>query len=295
MSGITDPSEGDYRRRCVDLEAENSRLKARVAELEAKLASLETTVSAVVARSIDAKADAPRGRYKKSGRRAGHVGSARARPARIDARVELDQSSCPRCGGLLSEKPTGSYTRVVEDIVPAKVVTTEYVVKRRYCSCCGKQVSPPIPNVIGGGGNERFGLRLMLLVVSLKLLGNSYEKIGSLLKLLFGLDLTEGAMIHCVMAVAESFGPRYEEGAEERAHQGGEHPRRRDLVEDQGQEPLALGVPWEGGRWYTRWRNPGERTSQGRCSETIGGSSPATRGAPGTTSARSGSAASSTT
>jgi hypothetical protein len=65
--------------------------------------------------------------------------------------------------------------------------------------------------VIEGGSNERFGLRLMLLIVSLKMLGLSYEKIGAHLRLLFDLDLTEGAMIHCVMAVANSFGPRYEE------------------------------------------------------------------------------------
>jgi len=90
-------------------------------------------------------------------------------------------------------------------------VVTEYVVKRRYCCGCGKQVSPPIPNVIEGGSNERFGLRLMLLVVSLKMLGMSYEKIGSLLELLFNLDLTEAAMFHWVTAVAEAFGPRYEE------------------------------------------------------------------------------------
>ncbi|MEM3242924.1 MAG: transposase, partial [Conexivisphaerales archaeon] len=42
------------------------------------------------------------------------------------------------------------------------------------------------PNAVSGGSNERFGLRLMLLIASLKLLGLSYEKIGSLLKLLFG-------------------------------------------------------------------------------------------------------------
>jgi len=213
VSGAADPSDEDqyYRKRCVDLEAENSRLKTRVAELEARLASLETTVSAVVARSIDARTDTARRRYKKPGRRYGHKGSARARPVKIDATVELDQQMCPRCGGALSEKPTCSYTRVVEDVVPAKVVVTEYVVRRRYCRCCRRQVSPPIPNVIGGGGNERFGLRLMLLVVSLKMLGLSYEKIGAHLRLLFDLDLTEGAMIHCVMAVAEAFGPRYEE------------------------------------------------------------------------------------
>jgi len=94
-------------------------------------------------------------------------------------------------------------------------VVTEYVVKRRYCRCCGEQASPQIPNVIGGGGNERFGLRLMLLVVSLKLLGLSYEKVGSLLKLLFALEITEAAMLHCVKSVAGAFGPRYEELREE--------------------------------------------------------------------------------
>jgi hypothetical protein len=193
-----------YKRRCVELEAENRELRER-------LASLETTVHAVVARSIDARADTAKSRYKKSGRREGHQGASRSRPEHVDATVELDQSTCPRCGGVLSENHTDSYTRVVEDVVPAKVVVTKYVVRRRYCCTCRKQVSAPIPNVIDGGSNERFGLRLMLLVVSLKLLGTSYEKIGSLLKLLFDLDLTEAAMLHCVMAVAEAFGPRYEE------------------------------------------------------------------------------------
>jgi transposase len=193
-----------YKRRCNELEAENAKLRE-------ELLALKTTVSAVVARSIDAKADTGRRRYRKSGRREGHQGASRSRPERIDATVELDQSTCPRCGGVLSKKPTDSYTRVVEDIVPARVVVTEYVVRRRYCCRCGGQVSPPIPNVVGGGSNERFGLRLMLLVVSLKLLGTSYEKIGSLLKLLFDLDLTEASMVHCVMSVASAFGPRYEE------------------------------------------------------------------------------------
>lgn len=194
------------------LREENARLRAEIVKLKEELLSLKTTVSAVVARGIDAKASSTdRRRYKKSGRREGHQGASRSRPERVDATVELDQSTCPRCGGLLSEKPTDSYTRVVEDIVPARAVVTEYVVRRRYCRCCGEQVSPQIPDVIGGGSNERFGLRLMLLVVSLKMLGTSYEKIGSLLKLLFDLDLTEAAMLHCVTAVAEAFGPRYEQ------------------------------------------------------------------------------------
>jgi transposase len=207
-----------YRRRCSELEIENVKLKGDVARLASEnakmreeLASLKTTVSAVVARSVGAKASIQTHRYRKAGRRSGHEGATRSRPEHVDVTVELDQSVCHRCGGVLSERPTDSYTRVVEDIVPAKRVVTEYVVRRRYCRGCGEQVSPPVPNVIGGGGNERFGLRLMLLVVSLKLLGLSYAKVGSLLKLLFALEITEAAMIHCVKSVASAFGPRYEE------------------------------------------------------------------------------------
>ncbi|MGH9919447.1 MAG: IS66 family transposase [Nitrososphaerales archaeon] len=200
-----------YKKRCSELEKQVAKLESENKGMREKLASLETTVSAVVARSIDAKADTGRSRWKKPGRRRGHEGASRTRPTKIDATVELDQAACPRCGGALSEKPTDSYTRVVEDIVPARAVVTEYVVRRRYCCGCRRQVSPPIPNVIDGGSNERFGLRLMLLIVSLKMLGLSYEKIGAHLKLLFDLDLTEGAMLHCVETVAKAFGPRYEE------------------------------------------------------------------------------------
>jgi len=205
-----------YKELCERLEAENARLREENAKMREELESLKTTVHAVVARSIDAKADSERKRYKKkSGRRVGHQGASRTTPDHIDDTIELDQSTCPRCGGVLSENHTDSYTRVVEDIVPARAVATQYVVRRRYCCRCRKQVSAPIPNVIDGGSKERFGLRLMLLVVSLKLLGLSDEKIGSRLKMLCDLEITEAAMVHCVMSVARAFGPRYEELKEE--------------------------------------------------------------------------------
>ena len=120
------------------LREENARLRAEIMKLKEELLSLKTTVSAVVARGIDAKASAPlTGGATRSGRREGHRARAGARPERVDATVELDQSVCPRCGGVLSERPTDSYTRVVEDVIPARVVTTKYVVRRRYCRGCG--------------------------------------------------------------------------------------------------------------------------------------------------------------
>src|SRR5487761_705140 len=147
---------------------------------------------------------------KKPGRKDGHRGESRKKPDHVDETVDLDQHVCPRCGGLLSDPPTEKYERFVEDIVPARLIVTKYVVNRRYCCNCAKLVSPEIPNVVGGGSNERFGLRLMLLIVSLKLLGLSYAKISSLFELLFNLDVSDATIEHSVM-IAEAFGPRYEE------------------------------------------------------------------------------------
>ena len=92
-----------YRKRYSELEAKNAELEKQVSklasenrELREKLSSLETTVSAVVARSIGAKADTGRRRFKKSGRREGHQGSSRSRPDRMDETIELDESICHR-------------------------------------------------------------------------------------------------------------------------------------------------------------------------------------------------------
>jgi predicted RNase H-like nuclease (RuvC/YqgF family) len=60
-----------YKRRCSELEKRVSKLGSENKELREKLASLETTVSAVVARSIGAKADAGRRRFNESERREG--------------------------------------------------------------------------------------------------------------------------------------------------------------------------------------------------------------------------------
>ena len=202
-----------YQKRVAELEAENSRLREENKQLREELASLKTTVAAVVARSIGAKADPSHSnnKGKKPGRRSGHRGESRKKPDHVDETVDLDQHVCPRCGGLLSDPPTEKYERFVEDIVPARLIVTKYVVNRRYCCNCAKLVSPEIPNVVGGGSNERFGLRLMLLIVSLKLLGLSYAKISSLFELLFNLDVSDATIEHSVMKIVEAFGPRYEE------------------------------------------------------------------------------------
>lgn len=198
-----------YRNRCSKLELLVESLQDENKQLREELQSQKATLSAVVARSINVKPTptAKRGRSKKPGRKKGHKGVSRRRPEHIDARVTVDQTSCSVCGkNTLSAKSTDSYARVVTDIVPARPVVTEYTVNRRYCSTCKKQVSPPVPGVLP---KEVFGLRLMLLIVSLKLLGLSYEKISDHFRLLFNLRVTDATITHAVMKVAEAFGPRY--------------------------------------------------------------------------------------
>jgi len=206
-----------YQSQIDELEEQNRLLKEENKRLREELVSLKTTLGAVVARSINAKKDTAvtftstttsdnRKYHKKSGRRKGHEGGTRRKPDHVDHTMELDQTVCPKCGGTLSEKPTDKYERFVEDVVPAKVVVTRYVIKRRYCRGCRKQISPEVPNVLS---SERFGLRLMLLIVSLKLLGLSYAKITSLFKLIFNLEMSEASAEHSVMKIADAFGPQY--------------------------------------------------------------------------------------
>ena len=49
----------------------------------------------------------------------------------------------------------------------------------------------------------------MLLIVSLKQLGLSYAKIGSLLELLFNLDVTDATIEHSVMKMTKVSGRNY--------------------------------------------------------------------------------------
>ena len=82
---------------------------------------------------------------KKPGRKVGHAAALRPKPDKIDVHQdvpvpvdELGKPSCPHCKTQLSG--VEHHDRVVEDIVPAKVVTTCYHTISGYCPCCRKEV-----------------------------------------------------------------------------------------------------------------------------------------------------------
>ena len=187
-----------YRNRCNTLEQENKELRKEIAELK-------NTVSALVARNIKVKPNKPKNTQKKNNSK--HPRKSRNRPTHIDDDITVDQKECNICGTELSE-PTHTYSRIVEDVLPAKSITTQYTIVRRYCKRCKKQMSGQVHTALP---NERFGIRLMVLIISLKTLGLSYGKISHLLQMLFSLSLTESTINHAVSKTAQAFGKKYAE------------------------------------------------------------------------------------
>jgi transposase len=103
---------------------------------------------------------ATRKRGKKPGRKAGHSGSRRALPERIDQRKTHRAKCCPHCQGRLKRCAT-TRTRYTEDI-PADItpIVTEHTIHRDWCPHCQKSVEPAVPDALSG---SQIGNRVLTL------------------------------------------------------------------------------------------------------------------------------------
>ena len=148
-------------------------------------------------------------RHKRNGQKKGHKGYTRKIPERIDVVKPLTIEKCPYCGNELSDVQE-IRKRYVEDIPDiTNTIITEYQIERRYCRHCKKMIEPEVPDALP---NARFGLRLMLLVVFLKIgLALPVEKIKFLLKVQYNLTISSGEIIKMLKQVAKAFGPYYKE------------------------------------------------------------------------------------
>ncbi|MDI1495388.1 MAG: Transposase [Cenarchaeum symbiont of Oopsacas minuta] len=81
-------------------------------------------------------------------------------------------------------------------------------ISRRYCKCCKKTTTPKIHTA---SPNERFGIRPAVLLIVLKTLGLSYQKISQLLEMIYGIHMNESTINHAVKKTATAFGPLYEQ------------------------------------------------------------------------------------
>lgn len=146
----------------------------------------------------------PKRRGRKSGSRYGRRAS-RPVPRRIDRVVEVPAPLfCPEC-----QKPTKldhCKRQWQTDIPPIQPITTEFRIDVARCVECGRTVwnrhSEQISDATGAAAVQ-FGPRVIALAATLnKECGVSYERVGRLLRTMFGLQVNRSTLNRAVLRLA---------------------------------------------------------------------------------------------
>ena len=173
-------------------------LKKRIEELES-LAKEKSKPSFV-------KEDV-RSYHHKTGQKEGHEGVSRETPEKIDEVKKWDLKECPDCGTKLS-KIQRKRKRYITD-VEIKTKNTENIICGRYCKTCDKIVEPKVTDALP---NARFGLKLMLFVLTLKLDSRvPSKKIVSILDSIFQIKISDGEIYRILKQLKTAFGDYYQE------------------------------------------------------------------------------------
>ena len=145
--------------------------------------------------------------HHKTGQKEGHEGASRETPEKIDEVKKWDVHNCPDCGTKLS-KIQRKRRRYITDI-EVKTNNTENVICGRYCKTCDKIVEPKVTDALP---NARFGLKLMLFVLALKLDARvPSNKIVSILDSVFQIKISDGEIYGILKQLKTAFGDYYKE------------------------------------------------------------------------------------
>ena len=82
------------------------------------------------------------------------------------------------------------------------------MIYRRYCKHCKKTITPKIYTALP---NSRFGIRLGVFIISLKLLRISYVKISQLVNIMYLIHVTPFTINRAITKTATAFGSLYEQ------------------------------------------------------------------------------------
>jgi transposase len=130
---------------------------------------------------------------KKPGRRAGHTGSRRSAPDRVDQKQTHRAKCCPNCGGALN-RCNQTRQRYTEDIPKDTApVVTEHTIHRDWCPHCNKHVEPIVPDALP---KATLGNRILILSAWLHYgLGNTLSQIVEIFNHHLQIKLTPGGLI----------------------------------------------------------------------------------------------------
>jgi transposase len=199
------------------LEAENKALRQKVKDLT--LAGSSPQAGGGESSPVkDIKPSVKNRRRKRRGRKKGHPAALRPMPDQIDVHqpVPLPRDSdgcesCPACNTRLSELE--EHQRVVEDIIPQKVVVKCYHTRSGYCPCCRKRVEsraieqPPAANIPHG----QLGVNALSTAMVLRIVHRlPFRQVSAVLANLPKLSVSPGAVARQVQRVAEWFSQDYE-------------------------------------------------------------------------------------
>lgn len=146
--------------------------------------------------------------HRKTGQKEGHQGVSRETPEEVDEIKDHALQECPYCGGEVSDTQE-IRERVITDIPEVRAKNIKHRIPRCYCPRCDKIVEPEILDALPGA---RFGLRLMLLVLILKLDARiPSKKIISLLETIYGLKISDGEIYGILKQLSRALGSYYQE------------------------------------------------------------------------------------
>ena len=109
---------------------------------------------------------------RKAGRPKGQKPTINCRPKRVDRVEEIDCKECPDCGNDNLSDVTDRYDRIVT-VMRVMLENVRYVIKRRWCRGCKKQVSGRVP---GAAKHARRSSNFDAAMTSLNMNGLSHAR-----------------------------------------------------------------------------------------------------------------------
>jgi transposase len=138
-------------------------------------------------------------------RRKGHIGSHRGLHPQPTRTLEMKASSCQHCGAQVSDtsqKLCEAYDHI--ELPPIQPVVTRVHLFGGTCPCCAKRFKAAAPADMASG--SPFGVNLRAMVMHLRFTqGIGFERLARALHDLFGLTISEGALINILGAAVEAF------------------------------------------------------------------------------------------
>jgi transposase len=200
------------------LSAENRSLQQKLDDATAELKRAgELKQPARPALPAFVKANVPEKAGRKPGRRKGHAAALRPMPEKIDVHETialpidtLGQCCCPECSAQLLE--VEHHERIVEELVPSKVITTCYHTTSGWCGNCRKKVEsrgqnqPPAADL----PHAQLGLNALCTAMMMRVCYRlPFRQITRLFSDLPGMHISPGAIVKQIKRIGKWLEKQY--------------------------------------------------------------------------------------